>query len=102
MAINNPININDFCSYEYWLDKFAAFKSGKWAKDWLDDKEKWYDNYFVMDEIEILYIFNKKTGSIIELKKEPKDFVIDFKKISDKKLFRLGNFELIKKVEEEI
>lgn len=98
MAINNPININDFYSYEYWLDKFATVKSGKCFKEWLDDKEKWYDNYFVMDEIEILYIFNKKTGSIIELKKEQKDFVIDFKKISDKKLFRLGNFELIKKV----
>lgn len=102
VAINNPIRMSDFYTYENWLDYFSSRRDEKCFKSWLEDKEKWYDKYFVMDAIDILYIFDKQNGSVLEFNKDQREFVIDLKKMANKKVFKFGQFELIKKVEDKI
>lgn len=101
MAINNPIKLNDFYTYENWLDYFASrFKYEECFKKWLEGKEEFHNRYFIMNNPEIIYIFDKKTKLIHEFRKDNKGFVIDLKKMRDKKIFKFRQFELIKKVEE--
>lgn len=86
-----------------WLNYLAARNKHKVFDAWKYNQELFWDKYFILNDDEYLIILDKHNYLDYKFAKSIKSFVIEFdrreekEEIKEKKIFSIGNIDIVKK-----
>lgn len=95
--------VEEFNNFD-WLNYLSAINDHKVFNYWKQDKDLFFERYFILNDIDYLIILDKKDFSEYKFKKITSIFNIEFEKdeeeelIKEKRLFSIGSIDIIKKV----
>lgn len=95
--------VEEFNNFD-WLNYLSAINDHKVFNYWKQNKDLFFERYFILNDIDYLIILDKKDFSEYKFKKITSTFNIEFEKdeeielIKEKRLFSIGSIDIIKKV----
>lgn len=96
----NKKNKENFDNFD-WLNYLAARNNHKILEAWKYNNELFWERYFILNDEEYLIILDKHNHSDYKFAKNISNFSIEFNKkedvIKNKKLFSIGNIDIVKK-----